>query len=91
MLDWMVDSGVDRSKFRIVLNRTGWSGEVPATQVAETLQMKVAIDIPDDPKPLLRSVNSGESMVLALPSAKFSKRIVQLAEELRGAATRRSG
>jgi pilus assembly protein CpaE len=91
MLDWMVESGVDRAKFRVVLNRSGWSSEVPTAQVADALQMKVAIDIPDDPKPLLRSVNSGEPMVLALPSAKFSKRIMQLAEELRGAATRRSG
>lgn len=89
MLDWMVESGVDRAKFTVVLNRTGWSGEVPAAQVADALQMKVTIDIPDDPKPLLRSVNSGEPLVLAVPSAKFSKRIAQLAEELRGAAARR--
>ena len=90
MLDWMVDSGVDRTKFRVVLNRTGWSGEVPSAQVADGLQMKVSSDIPDDPKPLLRSVNSGEPLVLAVPSAKFSKRIAQLAEELRGAAAQRS-
>jgi hypothetical protein len=51
--------------------------------------MKVSVDIPDDPKPLLRSVNSGEPLVLAVPSAKFSKRIVLLAEELRGVAARR--
>ncbi|MFM7058895.1 MAG: CpaE family protein [Planctomycetota bacterium] len=89
MLDWMVDSGVDRAKFRVVLNRTGWSGEVPASQVADGLQMKVSLEIPDDPKPMLRSVNSGEPLVLAVPSAKFSKRMVQLSEELRGLAARR--
>ncbi|MEY3459156.1 MAG: hypothetical protein RL215_2313 [Planctomycetota bacterium] len=89
MVDWMAESGLDRGKLRLVLNRTGWSGEVSVAQVSEALQMPVGIDIVDDPKTCLRAVNAGEPMLLSAPSSKFSRRVVQLAEELRGAAAKR--
>lgn len=89
MMDWMSESGLDRGKLRLVLNRTGWSGEVPAADVVKTMQLPVGIEIPDDPKSSLRAVNAGVPMLMSAPSSKFSRRVVQLAEEIRGAAAKR--
>ncbi|MEY2726134.1 MAG: Septum site-determining protein MinD, partial [Planctomycetota bacterium] len=89
MLDWMSESGLDRGKLRLVLNRTGWSGEVSAAQVSDALQLPVGVDIADDPKSSLRAVNAGVPMLLSAPSSKFSRRLTQLAEEMRGVAAKR--
>ena len=91
MLDWLGESGLDRSRVRLVVNRTGTSGELSVAQAAEALEMKSAVDLPDETKAMLRAVNSGEPLQLTAPSAKFSRRIAELAKELRDAAARRQG
>ena len=89
MLDWQADAGLDRGRIRLVVNRTGWSGEVSVAQIYEALQMKSAVDLPDETKAMLRAVNSGEPLQLTAPSAKFSRRVAELAKELKEAAGRR--
>jgi Flp pilus assembly CpaE family ATPase len=89
MLDWQADAGLDRGRIRLVVNRAGWSGEVSVAQVSEALQMKSAVDLPDETKAMLRAVNSGEPLQLTAPSAKFSRRVAELAKELKEAAGRR--
>ncbi|MFM7863131.1 MAG: CpaE family protein, partial [Planctomycetaceae bacterium] len=89
MLDWLGESGLDRSRVRLVVNRTGSSGELSVAQAAEALEMKSAVDLPDETKAMLRAVNSGEPLQLTAPSVKFSRRLAELGKELRDAAARR--
>jgi Flp pilus assembly CpaE family ATPase len=89
MLDWLGESGLDRGRVRLVVNRTGLSGEVSVAQATEALQMKSAVDLPDEAKAMLRAVNNGEPLQLTAPSAKFCRRLTELARELREAAARR--
>lgn len=89
MLDWLGESGLDRGRVRLVVNRTGLSGEVSVAQATEALQMNSAVDLPDEAKAMLRAVNNGEPLQLTAPSAKFCRRLTELARELREAAARR--
>jgi septum formation inhibitor-activating ATPase MinD len=59
------------------------TGEIPIDQVEEALRMKVHARIPDESKLILRSINNGEPVALTAASCKYSRKVVELADDIR--------
>lgn len=83
ILDHLVHIGIDRNRVRLVVNRHGQAKELPAAEAEEALGCKIACLIPDDPKVVNGSNNTGVPVVLKHPSAKVSQSIAQLARSFR--------
>lgn len=83
-LDYLKESGVSRDNIRIVANRLGEASQLTASQVDESLAMKISHSIPNDPQAVIRSYNSGIPVVLQSPSAKVSRSLTELAVSLAG-------
>lgn len=69
---WALDAaaamGVERDRFRLVLNRFGQRGQVDLAKVEETLGIKVFQQIPEDGRAVNKAVNRG------VPVSEISKR-----------------
>jgi pilus assembly protein CpaE len=88
-LEYLRDSGIDRGRVRVVVNRYGQPQEVPAAKAEEVLGVKIVHYIPDEPKTVNRANNNGVPVVLESQSAKVSRSLVQLAASLNGKSTNR--
>jgi pilus assembly protein CpaE len=86
ILEHLDEADVPRARVRLVANRYGQPGELPATEAEDALGGKLAYYIPDDPKTVNGANNTGIPAVLKSPSAKVSQALAQLA---RGALDRR--
>jgi pilus assembly protein CpaE len=83
-LDHLERMSITKDHVRLVVNRYGQPGEVPAAKAEEALGVKIFHSIPDDPKTINRANNNGVPVVLQSPSAKVSKSIAALAARLNG-------
>ena len=81
-LDFFKEIGVLRDRVRIVANRCGQASELAAAQAEESLGIKIANFVPDDPKTVNRANNNGIPVVLESPSAKVSRALAELAANL---------
>ena len=79
-LDYMDSLGLAREKVRLVVNRYGQPQEIPYGKVEEALGMKICSFIPEDSKTVNRANNQGVPVILAAPTAKVSRSIIQLAK-----------
>ena len=83
----LVEQGVPKERFRLVVNRWGQGGQVPLKQIETSLKMEVFQSIPDDPSKVNKSANRG---VLLQEQARFSticKRFSALATALMKSTT----
>ncbi len=55
----LVEQGVPKERFRLVVNRWGQGGQVPLKQIETSLKMEVFQSIPDDPSKVNKSANRG--------------------------------
>jgi pilus assembly protein CpaE len=79
ILEHLEENGISRSVVKIAVNRYGQPGELPASEAEEALGGKLSFYIPDDPKTINSSNNTGVPAVLRAPSAKVSTAINQMA------------
>jgi pilus assembly protein CpaE len=84
-LEYLEASGIARDKVRLVVNRWGQAQEVPRAKAEEAIGIKIVHLVPDDPKTVNRSNNQGVPVVIAAPSSKVARSIVQLAKSLASA------
>jgi Flp pilus assembly CpaE family ATPase len=83
-LDYLEQMGIARDRVRLVVNRYGQAKEVPYGKAEEALGRKIFHYVPDDPKTINRSNNSGVPAVLEYPSAKVSRSVARLAQNVNG-------
>ena len=83
-LDYMRQLGIAADRVRLVANRCGWHNELRVAQVQKTLEMNVIEMIPDDPKSLRQANLKGIPVVRACPTAKVSRRLVNVAMRVNG-------
>jgi pilus assembly protein CpaE len=83
LVDFLTNGSIPVEKIRVVANRCGMTGEIPIDQVEEALRMKVHARIPDESKLILRSINNGEPVALTAASCKYSRKVVELADDIR--------
>ncbi len=86
LLEFLDSSGIARDRVHIIVNRTGNSGEIAAAQIADVLKVSEVQQFPEDPKPVLRSINNGEPLVIRQPSSKLSRKLAALAAGIRQSA-----
>ena len=68
-------------RVRVVLNRANSNVGINRNEVERALEAKVRVDLPSD-RAVPLNVNRGKPVVLADPSADFSRAIIDLAKEL---------
>ena len=81
-LEFLEGTGIARDKIRLVVNRSGQSQEVPRAKAEEALGMKISHLVPEDAKIVNRSNNQGVPVVIAAPSSKVARSLVQFAKTL---------
>jgi pilus assembly protein CpaE len=86
LLEFLDSSGIARDRVHIIVNRTGNAGEIAAAQIADVLKVSEVQQFPEDPKPVLRSINNGEPLVIRQPSSKLSRKLAALAAGIRQSA-----
>lgn len=82
ILEQLRDEGIGLDRVRLVANRYGQPGELPAHEAEEALGGKLAYYIPDDPKSVNKANNAGIPVVVHSPSAKVSQALSQLARSM---------
>lgn len=80
--------GFDRQRVQIVVNRHGEPGDVAAKKIEQTLSIRISHSIPDDPRTVHRSINSGIPYVIESPSSPISKALISMADALAGRSVR---
>jgi pilus assembly protein CpaE len=83
-LEYLETLGISRDRVRLVVNRYGQPKEVPAAKAEESLGIKIAHYVPDDPKSINRANNNGVPVVLEAPSCKVARSMAQLAASVNG-------
>src|SRR5262249_58186499 len=78
-LDYLGQLGFPNDRVRLVVNRYGQPGEVPAAKAEEALNQRIFHYIPEDAKAVNRANNNGVAVVLESPSAKAAKSVANLA------------
>lgn len=81
-LDFLREIGVPLDNVRIVANLVGEPSQLSTAQAEESLGIKIAKCVPDDPKTVNRANNDGIPVVLQSPSAKVSRSLIELANSL---------
>lgn len=76
------ENGFPREKIQLVVNRDGLPGGLALDDISQSLNMQIAVTIPDDPGMVTYSLNRGIPFVLSNPKAVASKRLFALAESL---------
>ncbi len=79
ILERLREDDIPTDRVRMVINRYGQPGELPAQEAEEALGGKLAYYVPDDPKTVNKANNAGIPVVLHSPSAKVSLALSQLA------------
>ncbi|HRJ42753.1 MAG: response regulator [Caldilineaceae bacterium] len=76
------ENGFPREKIQLVVNRDGLPGGLALDDISQSLNMQVALAIPDDPGLVTYSLNRGIPFVTGNPRSMSAKRIVALADAL---------
>lgn len=85
VLSHLEKSGIDRHRVQVLANRHGEPGNVPPAKIEHALGTRVAHLIPDDPRTVHRSINTGVPFVVDSPAAPISKAVSSIAESFTGA------
>jgi pilus assembly protein CpaE len=74
--------GYPGERVRLILNRLNQYSGIPATEIGESLRRPIWARIPDEPGPVLRSINEGVPLVGSSNDSKFAEEINRMAREL---------
>lgn len=74
--------GYPEDRLRLVLNRSNTYSGIPATEIGESLRRPLWARIPDEPGPVLRSVNEGVPLVSSSTDSKVVEEINRMAREV---------
>jgi len=86
-VDHLEKNGIGRERIALVVNRYGQPKELSASEAEESLAMKIAYYLADDPKTANEANNKGIPMVLDAPRSNVSKSIARLAQGIQLAGT----
>ena len=67
--------------FALVLNRKNTYSGIPPTEIGESLKRPLWAKIPDEPGPVLRSINEGVPLVCASGESKVADEINRMVRE----------
>ena len=67
--------GYTRDKISLVLNRATAPSAVTAAAISENLHRPVEVQVVDDPRTVIKSVNDGVPFVISAPESKVAKDI----------------
>jgi pilus assembly protein CpaE len=76
--------GISHDGVQLVVNRYGQANELPAARAEKALGVKILHYVPDDPKTVNWANNNGVPMVLESPSARVSRSVAKLAQNVNG-------
>ena len=76
--------GYPAERVRLLLNRVNTYSGIPAEEIGDSLRRPLWAQIPDDPGPVLRSINEGVPMVESAPDSKAAVELKRVARELLG-------
>jgi pilus assembly protein CpaE len=88
-IEFLKNIGVLIENIRVVANRCGQSGQLSGSQAEVSLNLKLLLSIPEDPKTINRANNNGIPAVLQSPYSKVSQCFVELATKLSAPAKSR--
>ncbi len=74
--------GYPEDRLRLVLNRANTYSGIPASEIGESLRRPLWARIPDEPGPVLRSVNEGVPIVSSSNDSKVVEEINRMAREI---------
>jgi len=74
--------GYPEDRLRLVLNRSNTYSGIPATEIGESLRRPLWARIPDEPGPVLRSINEGVPLVSSSNDSKVVEEINRMAREV---------
>jgi pilus assembly protein CpaE len=72
--------GYSGDRIRVVLNRSNSYSGIPAEEIGESLRRPLWAQIPDEPGPVLRSINEGVPIVSSTADSKVSLEITRIVE-----------
>jgi pilus assembly protein CpaE len=81
-IDHLKHAGIDEEQIVIVANRCGQPNEISIKLAEKSIGRRIDHRLPDDVKTVNASVNVGRPAVLEAPTAKVSKGLKQLCDEL---------
>lgn len=90
-LEFFKQSQVPLDRVLLVANRVGQPGQLSLRRMAEVLEMPINCQIPEDVSAVNESFNLGIPLVQSKPSAKISRAITSLANQLLGIEPARAG
>jgi pilus assembly protein CpaE len=76
--------GYSGDRIRVVLNRTNTLSGIPAEEIGESLRRPLWSTIPDEPGPVLRSINEGVPIVSSSVESKVTQEFNRIVEEFLG-------
>jgi len=85
-LDTAVAMGIERSRFRVVLGRSGQRGQVEPAKVEEILGIKVFQSIPEDCRAVNRAVNRGVPLAELSRMSRISRSFSSFAHSVQTSA-----
>ncbi len=71
--------GYRNKRLFLVLNRMNTYSGIPVADIEENLKQELVVRIPDDPAPVLRSINEGTPFIDMVPEHRISAEITRLA------------
>jgi pilus assembly protein CpaE len=83
--------GYPEDRLKLVLNRANTYSGIPATEIGESLRRPLWARIPDEPGPVLRSINEGVPLVSSSGDSKVVEEINRMTREVLGMVNPESG
>jgi pilus assembly protein CpaE len=80
-LDFLDLSGFDRERIRLVVNRTGYSREIPKEEIEKAVHWDVFWSLPNDYRGTMEAINRGKAL-MSLDNSKLAQSFQRLAEQL---------
>jgi len=74
--------GYPPERVRLVLNRMNTFSGIPASEIGESLRRPLWAKIPDEPGPVLRSINEGVPVVQTAGDSKVADELNRMAREI---------
>jgi pilus assembly protein CpaE len=74
--------GYPPTRVRLALNRMNTYSGIPATEIGESLRRPLWAKIPDEPGPVLRSINEGVPLVSTSVESKAAEELNRMAREV---------
>jgi len=82
VLEGFVENHFPPQMIKIVLNKSGLKKSLSPEQISESLKQDIFWELPYDAETAYDAINKGIPIVLNAPKAGFSRRIIQLAQNL---------